>query len=1087
MKLRCPVGLHLSAMAVLLGVAGHAAIGDSIPRFASPGKKAARPSPQQRRAGAVFDLSAIPVFFEQEPGQARFLSRTAGDALLFETGGFRLGFGGSQDGVRFRFYGARPGVQPAGWQATGAFSNYFTGHQASAAPIRRPHFAAVRYQSIWPGIDLLFYGQRRELEYDFQVAPHAEPARIRLKVDGARSVSINSAGELHIRTPFGETKQRPPVLYQESGGKRVPVTGGYRLYGRNQVGFWIGPYDRNLPLVIDPVLEFSTYLGGQGYEVATGLAVDSANNIYVTGYTQLGDFAPGGSTPHRFVARNVNTEDVFLVKLNGATRKVMYINFYGGSSFDEPWSVAVDSEGAATVAGVTTSSDLPLVNAYLQRASLLSYGQTYGFAARFAGDGASLTYSTYTAWGTAYGVALNSAGAGWIVGAVPCVTDDFPTDPRYHEFVPTPDAEQSVCTPGVTEVPLVGYIVRLSKLGVKEYATFYTPPSFTGLQNFLNDAAVDRQDNLYVAGTMHGTHQLTRYDPATGTDGTGLDFDAEITRFDRFGRSIWTRSLGGEADEEGLRIAVDANSDAYVTGYTTSRAFPATANAFQRSAGSTTRIPNVDLNILGDSRTRPLVDGFAAKYGSQDGRLLYASYLGGNGDDIGFGIAVDAAGRAYVTGYTNSRDFRVTPGAYQTSFGGGEADAFVTAIAPDFTRLDSSTFFGGTGQDEGYQVAFDRTGSLYLAGGTQSADLPLTPDALQTVSRAGDSLIAKFNLQPCVASLSVGRILPAGGGAATFNVTTDTATCAWNLTNLNPWLVITPASGTGTTQVQLTFTQNLTSASRLGVVSLNGRRNFLYQDGQSSCRYVLFPGELALSSSSERRRITIQAPDPACSWSVQSDQNWLKILSPATGTGTGAITIGTEQSNGSSVRTGNLTIGSQKLAVGQSAGQCVISLSSETGAFGPAGGLGSVQLLASSEQCPWQAQSQSSWISILRGTSGYGNGRITLGIAPNSAGATRTGTVLIGGQSFRVSQDPVYNKLRDQSTTTGAGPSPRRRARFPRSRCKRAWPAGTAPAQWPRALISSIADLRNRPLPFRWIPAASRSRSPSTAVSRVVR
>jgi uncharacterized protein (TIGR03437 family) len=1007
---------------ILLASAWVAGASD-IPRFLDRGSKPGPARLDAARQPAAYDLNSLPVYFEKDPAGARFQTRTANGGLLFDTGGFWLGLGTGGNSVRVKFQGARRGAEPAGQQALAAYSNYFIGNDPSQWSTRQ-HFAGVRYDALWPGVDLVFYAQHRELEYDFNVAPHANASHIRLRVDGADSVTIDEQGELWIATQYGKTKQRRPVIYQEIDGRRVDVAGGYRMAGKSRVGFWLGDYDHTKKLVIDPVLEFSTYLGGSGFDLATAVAVDSSSNIYVTGYTQFADFktTPAGQ---RLTNSRTAGPNVFVVKLDATSKQIDYIDFYGGSTYDFPWKITVDSGGYAWVVGETLSSDIPLSIPILSQPALLSQGFTYGFVARFA-PGGSLAYSTYTAPGILYGIAVNSAGAAWVVGSTICVTDIG--NPIYHEFQPTSGAAQSSCSQTPAEIAEFGYIMRLAPTGSVQYATYYVPAGGGGINNGISDIAVDPQGNAYIAGTMVGQYSVTRAVPSTNggyVNQQDPNLICEVTKFNPSGQAMWTSTLQGDLDQECLRIASDQNSNVYVTGYTTSQNFPVTAGAFQPTIGSPGQIPNVQENPLGSVTSRPLWDAFAAQFNT-NGSLVYSTYLGGNGDDYGFGIAVNSSGNAFVTGYTNSRNFPVTPGAVQTAYGGGQGDAYISGFSSNGTQLVFSTFFGGSGQDEGYQVAIDNPGNVYLAGGTGSTDLPLTSDALQNTVQNADGMIAEFNLQTCDPTVVVSSpVLSAASGTTNLVLTTDVPACPWTLTTTSNWIQFNPASGSGNQTVAMTVTANPSSQSRLAIITANSRRSFVYQAGQTNCQFVFLPGEMALSSNSERQLIFVQTANPTCTWTASTDQPWLHVLASAGGPGSGTVTIGTDQNNTSAARTGHLTVGNQSIVVGQSAGGCVITPSTGANSFGPAGGIGTVTVLTSSSLCAWQAQSQNpDWIQLPATNAGtsYGRGTIRFSVTPNTTVNPRTGTLSVGGQTVTVSQDSQFNSL---ETLAGDYPSSR--------------------------------------------------------------
>ena len=1010
--------------AFLLLMASATRAGD-IPRFAAGAPGVSTAAVAKRPPQAAYDINALPVYFEKDPARDRYQTRTANAGLIFDKGGFWLGIGDRGESVRVSFRGARHGATPIGQGPLAAHSNYFVGRDQTKWSVRQ-HFAGVEYSALWPDIDAAYYAKQNQLEYDFNVGPHANPSRIVLQVDGADSVRIDEQGELRISSKSGETRQRRPNIYQEIDGRRIEIAGGYRLAGKRRVGFWVGDYDKNRRLVIDPVLQFSTLLGGSGYDVATAIAVDSSSNIYVTGYTQFADFqvTPAGQ---RFTRGSSAGPNVFVVKIDGVTHLIDYLDFWGGSVSDLPLEIAMDSGGNSWVVGSTSSPDIPLVHPFLSAPQLLPVVGSYGFVATFDPNG-NLIYSTYAPPGSLYGVTVNSAGTVWVVGQTICL-QGF-QGAQYHEFAPTSGAAQPSCA---SPTYGVGYIMQLSSSGLVQYSTYWVPTSGNSDNSGLSDIGVDAQNNTYVAGTMIGPSTVTRVfqDPNTGQyfDGSAANLICEVTKFNSSGQPQWTQTLQGSADQECLRIAVDKNANAYITGYTTSTNLTTSSGAFQKAIGSTGTVPNVDYNPLGNLSTRPLWDGFAAAFNTNGG-LVYSTYLGGTGDDYGFGIAVNGSGNSYITGYTNSPNFPVTPGATQTTYGGGQGDAYITVVSADGTQLVSSTFLGGSGQDEGYQTAVDQLGNAYLVGGTASADLPFTSDAIESKVQLVDGFVAKVNLQTCNPSLAVSSpVLSAAAGTASLKIATDVAGCAWNLSTTSPWITFTPASGSGNTTVTLNITANATAQSRLAIINANSRKTFVYQSGLPACQFVFTPGEMALSASSARELMFVQTSDPTCTWTATSDQSWLHILSSAGGPGPGTITIGTDANTGSSARTAHLTVGSQTLNIGQSAGGCVATLSAASTEFGPAGGLGTVTVQTSSSSCPWQASTTSpAWIQLpqVGPTGSYGHGTVRFSILPNTSTASRFGTITVSGQNVNITQDPVFNDLRSDTpayTSTSASAS----------------------------------------------------------------
>src|SRR5579863_1618361 len=255
-------GCFRSGLMAVLALCRAAGAGD-IPRFISNPPQRSSAEAGSRAHGGAYDLSSLPLYFEKDPTRDRFQTRTADAQLLFDAGGFWLGVGHSGTSVRVNFQGAREAAQPAGQGPLAAYTNYFTGNDPNQWSSRQ-HFSSVRYDSLWPGVNAVFYPRQNLLEYDFDVAPQADPSRIRLRVDGAEAMTLDEQGDLWIATRSGKSRQRRPALYQEIDGRRVEVAGGYRITENNQVAFWVGNYDHARKLVIDPVLQFSTYLGGSG-------------------------------------------------------------------------------------------------------------------------------------------------------------------------------------------------------------------------------------------------------------------------------------------------------------------------------------------------------------------------------------------------------------------------------------------------------------------------------------------------------------------------------------------------------------------------------------------------------------------------------------------------------------------------------------------------------------------------------------------------------------------------------------------------------------------------------------------------------
>ena len=508
--------------------------------------------------------------------------------------------------LRMKLVGANPNPKIVGMDELPGKSNYFIGNDPKKWRTNVPNYARVKYANVYPGVDLVYYGNQGQLEYDFVVQPGADLRQIALDV-GAGLVPaqghpqgvplrIDGNGDFVVGTEAGEVTFHKPVIYQPdlasaAGSSLVTrhsslVEGRYRLDGDNHIHFELGRYDRRRPVVIDPVLAYSTYLGGSGNhqygtgDYGTGIAVDSSGDAYVTGSASSSDFP---TTPAAFQAAcrggsYYSCADAFVSKLNAAGSALVYSTYLGGSDDDTGTGIALDAAGSAYVTGNTVSSDFPTTPGAFQ--------------------------TTYGGNGDAFVSKLNAAGSALL------------------------------------------------------YSTY----------------------------------------------------------------------LGGSNFDQGLAIVPDSLGNACVTGWTGSADFPTTPGAFQTTLG--------------------YEDAFVTKLNTTGSALVYSTYLGGDDEyyqNAGAGIAVDRSGNAYVTGWTNSSNFPTTPGAFQTTLA-GSANAFVSNLNATGSALLYSTYLGGSAYDYPSGVAVDASKNAYVTGSTDSADFPTTPGAFQTTfSSLGEGFVTKLN------------------------------------------------------------------------------------------------------------------------------------------------------------------------------------------------------------------------------------------------------------------------------------------------------------------------------------------------------
>jgi Bacterial Ig-like domain (group 3)/Beta-propeller repeat len=694
----------------------------------------------------------LPLRFEANHGQTdaqvKFLSRTSGyslfltgdEAVLTLSGKNPQGFvsghrfsdaaSGSRKGVpsaaelttgkvtskvlRMKLRNANSAARVTGVDELAGTSNYFIGNDPAKWRTNVPTYAKVKYEGIYSGIDLVYYGNQRQLEYDFIVAPGADPHRIAFDVHGAKRIRQDGRGELVFKVGADEIRWHRPVVYQEKDGARQSVAARYVISDTNRVGFEVAKYDDRRPLYIDPLI-YSTYLGGSGADYSYGIAVDSSGNAYVTGVTSSTDFP----TKDPLQTAKAGGNDVFVTKINAAGSALVYSTYLGGSGDDVGSAIAVDSSGNAYVTGTTYSTDFPTMNP-LQPAN--AGGGSDAFVSKINASGSALVYSTYLGGsGSDYGagIAVDSASNAYVIGTT--YSTDFPT---------TSGAFQTACGDAGCLKP-DAFVAKINPAGsALVYSTYLGGSSYEDGRGI----AVDSAGNAYVTGFTYSNDFPTTsgaFQTACGDAGCFYG-NAFVAKINPIGSAlVYSTYLGGSGSDGGAGIAVDSAGHAYVTGRAGSADFP-TKNPLQAYGGD--------------------VDAFVAKINATGSALVYSTYLGGSGvDDYLVGaIAVDSAGNAYVTGDTGSTDFPTTPGAFKTTCGrcANYEDAFVAKIDPTGSVLVYSTYLGGSGHDTGVRIAVDSSRNAYVTGYTTSTDFP-TKNPLQPVFGGGfdDTFVVKMDVR----------------------------------------------------------------------------------------------------------------------------------------------------------------------------------------------------------------------------------------------------------------------------------------------------------------------------------------------------
>lgn len=692
--------------------------------------------------------------------------------------------------IRLRFEGANPEPQISGMGGMPGKVNYFFGNDPKKWHTGISTYARVKYTGIYPGIDLVFYGNQRRLEYDFAVAPGADPRAIQFTIEGARKLRINAEGDLVLTAAKGNVEFQKPVVYQEVNGRRIEIAGRYELIGKHRVRFAVGNYDRRQPLILDPVLNYSTYLGGSSDDDASAIAVDSNKNVIVAGTTFSTDF-PSPANVNGFqkepVAANTGgASAAFVSELDPTGTQLKYSTYLAGSvPFEFAFGVDVDTTGKIYVTGTTVSTDYPTTSVVAPfRPSSPGNVNGTSFITKLDPivDGAnSLLYSSYLGGtnGTqifgdeGLGIVADQSHAGVVyvtgytdssAGALSDPTT-FPVVGGFQTTLGNPHGNAFLSKLDTT-VSGTGSLLYSTYFGGNG-ANYNGPPP--PVADFGSGVVADSTGNAYVAGATFSTDLATTANAVQLTNPVGAApgvYTALVARVDTTQAGInslaYLTYLGGTGPDFGDAIALGPNNVAYVTGKTSSLNFPTTAGAFS-TAGNAAGPAYV--TIL-DTRA-PLPAPPATQV-----TPLYSTFLGGTGGDNGFGIRVDANGNAYVAGVTSSADFPTTPGPFQPALASGATGGgFISEIDPGGNGkadLIYSTYFGGSGSAAGPDsiegIALDSLNNVYVTGQTFSATaFPVFPNpgALQSsLNGPSDAFVAKLTLIPTLtvspASLNFG-------------------------------------------------------------------------------------------------------------------------------------------------------------------------------------------------------------------------------------------------------------------------------------------------------------------------------------------
>jgi hypothetical protein len=724
----------LAAVAASLIASGCASGGGTAPGASHQ----ATPSADDADTAAAF--GRLPLRFEPDRGQAGgtagYVARAPGYTASVGPTALVLSIGGAEaDTVGMRLDGADAGATARRGERLDGVSNYLSGPDPADWVLGVAGYRSVTYAGAYPGIDVVYRGAPSGLEYDFVVAPGADPGRITLVFD--RPATVDDDGDLVIETAAGAVRHQEPVVYQDIGGQRRAVDAGYLVEegaAGATVRFRLGRYDPARPLVIDPAVVYSTFLGGPLGDAVNAIAVDGAGHAYVAGSTTSTDFPT--VNPVQATKGSGTTGDAFVTKLNPAGNGLVYSTYLGGGLADEAFGIAVDAAGNAYVAGSTASTNFPVANAF--QAAKGAGTSTDAFVAKLNPAGNALVFSSYLGGpgaDAARAIALDAAGDAYVAGSTESTTG-----------VATAGVVQPAKGAGTTAD---AFAAKVGTAGARVWSTYLGGSA----ADQANGVAVDAGGNAYVAGSTASAGMSTA-GAFQAAKGAGTTTDAFVTKLapDATAR-VWSTYLGGGLADSANAVALDAGASPYVTGSTASTDFP-TASPIQAAKAAS-----------------PATDVFVTKLAPTGASLVYSTYLGGAEEDQGKAIAVDATGSAHFSGIASSELFPVERPVARNA---GNTEAFVARLAPAGTSFVFSTHYGGIGTDDARAIATDASQATYIGGVTTFARDPEyfpTVNAFQSVfgggfvpgtPNSGDGFVAKLAADTPGRPL-VTRLTPRGG------------------------------------------------------------------------------------------------------------------------------------------------------------------------------------------------------------------------------------------------------------------------------------------------------------------------------------
>ncbi len=770
-----------------------AAAGASPTRSLTPAPSHSLQEDARRRLGKT------PLYFEPNEGQAdpavRYLARGNGFTILLTGTEAVFVNTGTRQPVRLRFEGARAPERAELLEPIPGVSNYLRGKDAAKWRTDVPHFGRARFYNVYPGIDLLFYSNEGRLEYDLIVAPGADPSAVRIHWDSVDSTKLEASGDLVVSTSAGDLRHKRPTVYQEIDGKRREVAAAYSARGGNRYGFQLGRWDRSAPLVIDPLLLYSTYLGGSQADEVLGVAIDPGGNTYFTGYTASTEFPLAGAI--RTTVQGIS--EAFITKLSFDGNFVLYSTFIGGEQEDKSQAIAVDLNGVAYITGVTTSFGFPATNGALQQN--FSGAPNDAFMLKLNAAGNQILYATYLGTGDTEdrgnGIAVDVSGNWVVVG-----------DTRSTGLPTTPGAIKRTNN-GSTD----GFVIKFNANSDVVFLTYLGGTSDEGL----NGVALDYGSEIYVVGaTLSNDFPTTPGAYDTSANGGA---DAFVAKISQNGKKLqWSTYFGSDGFDIGLGIALEPGGRVLVTGRagSSTNPFPTTGQAYRTTTGG-------------------IEDGFVARFNTTGTKLLMSTLIGTSAQDWAADVKPAPGGFVVVSGQTKSNNFPSTTDAFQfgVNFNG---DVFIQVLAPLGNAFTFSSILGGTNEDVPREMAMDAFGSYYVVGQTYSGNYP-TQNALDTTFGGNfDGFITKFNgvnTGDCVATIApTGTNYQVEGGAGGAGVG---AGCIWYAYSSTNWVTLSSDPLTnGAGSLNYTVGANAGTEPRTASVQVAGNLVHLLQKGTTN-------------------------------------------------------------------------------------------------------------------------------------------------------------------------------------------------------------------------------------------------------------